>query len=160
MCGRDRSPWFCEREHAGFGVIGVGYDASEEAELALREAASLAKVLDSRLRVITVVPTLAPLPIQAPNLGQIQEAVRQSYRDALEKRVAQLSDDTSAEKVVRDGDPGATLADQGIELDLIVIGSRTYGPIRGVLAGSVSTQVMRNAPCPVLITPRGSEPSA
>ncbi|HSS43092.1 MAG TPA: universal stress protein [Solirubrobacterales bacterium] len=38
--------------------------------------------------------------------------------------------------------------------DLLVAGSRNYGPVRRVLLGSVSTQLMHRAPCPVLVVPR------
>lgn len=37
----------------------------------------------------------------------------------------------------------------------MVVGSRAYGPLRRVLLGSVATQLMRSAPCPLIVTPRG-----
>ncbi|MGZ5314181.1 MAG: universal stress protein, partial [Solirubrobacterales bacterium] len=61
-----------------------------------------------------------------------------------------------AEAVLKEGDPAATLSEQGAELDLIVIGSRGYGPVRAALLGAVSAQLVRTAPCPVLVTPRAS----
>ncbi len=35
-----------------------------------------------------------------------------------------------------------------------VAGSRGYGPVARVLLGSVSTQLIHKAPCPVLVVPR------
>jgi nucleotide-binding universal stress UspA family protein len=53
-----------------------------------------------------------------------------------------------------EGDPAEILAERSRALDLLVIGSRGYGPVRHALIGNVSTTVMRTAPCPVLIVPR------
>jgi nucleotide-binding universal stress UspA family protein len=41
-------------------------------------------------------------------------------------------------------------------VDLIVTGSRGYGPMRSVLAGSTSRYLADHAPCPVLVVPRGA----
>ena len=41
------------------------------------------------------------------------------------------------------------------------MGSRNYGPIRRVTAGSTAIELMRLAPCPVLVIPRAvAAPSA
>jgi nucleotide-binding universal stress UspA family protein len=52
------------------------------------------------------------------------------------------------------GDPVAVLSDQARVLDLLVLGSRGYGPVRRVLLGSVSAPLLDRAPCPVLVVPR------
>lgn len=148
---------FARADHAGFGLIGVGYDGSPESRLALAQAEALGRVLDCRLRVITVVPELAPLTVQVPNLGEIHESMRKGYRNLLKAGVATVEKGIDVEPLLIEGDPAAALADEGGELDLIVIGSRGYGPIRGALAGAVSATVMRTAPCPVLVTPRASD---
>ena len=64
-----------------------------------------------------------------------------------------------AETKLAEGDPAAVLADQGVELDLLVLGSRGYGPVRATLLGAVSAEVMRTAPCPVVVTPREAGPA-
>jgi nucleotide-binding universal stress UspA family protein len=48
------------------------------------------------------------------------------------------------------------LAERSRELDLLVVGSRGYGPVRQVLIGGVSAELMRRAACPVLIVPRSA----
>lgn len=40
---------------------------------------------------------------------------------------------------------------------LLVIGSRGLGPIRGAISGSVSREVLRRAPVPVVVVPPGME---
>ena len=57
---------------------------------------------------------------------------------------------------VRRGDPGRVLVDASRELDVLILGSRAYGPLRYVLLGSVSAEVMRAAHCPVLVLPRAA----
>ncbi len=40
---------------------------------------------------------------------------------------------------------------------MLFVGSRAYGPVRRVLLGSVSSELVESAPCAVLVTPRGTE---
>lgn len=55
-------------------------------------------------------------------------------------------------RVVR-GRPASALLDEAnaMQPDLIVVGSRGHGPLATVLLGSVSTEVVDHAPCPVLV---------
>ena len=52
------------------------------------------------------------------------------------------------------GDPAASLAMASAGLDLLVLGSRGYGPVRTALFGSVSRAVVSSAHCPVVVVPR------
>ena len=62
------------------------------------------------------------------------------------------------EAVIEEGDPAAVLARNGVDLDLLVIGSRGYGPVRRTLLGGVSAEVVRTAPCPVSSCPAAPPP--
>jgi nucleotide-binding universal stress UspA family protein len=42
------------------------------------------------------------------------------------------------------------------EIDLLVMGSRNYGPLRRTMVGSLARQVMTRAPWPVIVLPRGA----
>ena len=48
-------------------------------------------------------------------------------------------------------------SDHSDEADLLVVGSRGYGPFRRVLLGSVSAKLAESSPCPFLVCPRGLE---
>ena len=49
------------------------------------------------------------------------------------------------------------LADEAEKgLHLLLMGSRSYGPIRRVMVGSTAIELMRVAPCPVIVIPRGA----
>jgi nucleotide-binding universal stress UspA family protein len=41
-------------------------------------------------------------------------------------------------------------------MGLLVMGSRSYGPIRRVMVGSTAIDVMGRAPCPMIVVPRGA----
>jgi nucleotide-binding universal stress UspA family protein len=55
-----------------------------------------------------------------------------------------------------EGDPAEILAERSGALDLLVVGSRNYGPVRRALIGSVAAEVIRTASCPVLVVPRSA----
>jgi len=42
-------------------------------------------------------------------------------------------------------------------LDLLVVGSGVYGPLRAVLLGSVSSALVRSAKPPLVFVPRGAD---
>ena len=52
-------------------------------------------------------------------------------------------------------DAGEVLLRISDHVDLMVSGSRGYGPVRSVLLGSVSRRLVDDAACPVLVVPRG-----
>jgi nucleotide-binding universal stress UspA family protein len=52
-------------------------------------------------------------------------------------------------------DPADVLIRVSAHLDLLVCGSRGYGPLRAVLLGGVTHRVTSAAHCPVLVLPRG-----
>ena len=73
----------------------------------------------------------------------------QSQADALRRR----GQDATA--LLVQGDPAERIVAEGEKLgaDLIVLGSRGHGPTYEFLVGSVAHDVLRHAPCPVLVVP-------
>ena len=57
---------------------------------------------------------------------------------------------------VLEGDPVRELLFEAGQLGLLVCGSRSYGPVRRLLLGSTSSRLVREAPVPVLVLPRGA----
>jgi nucleotide-binding universal stress UspA family protein len=49
---------------------------------------------------------------------------------------------------------GEELAAFGEELDLLVVGSRGYGPVKRLVIGSTSDYLERHARCSLLVLPR------
>ena len=85
-----------------------------------------------------------------------------SYNDKLRDRasaeldeaVAKLDGEPRGEPFFAVGNAAEILAEASEELDLLVLGSRGYGPLHSVLVGGVAGRVVREAACPVLVLPR------
>jgi nucleotide-binding universal stress UspA family protein len=138
---------FADHEHVGAGLVGVAIDGGEEAEAALGLAAQLAAGLGARLRVITIVPP--------PDKSGVAEVIARDRGNEIQDRARrELDPSLDVEFAVEEGNPSTSLARHGVDLDLLVIGSRGYGPVRRRMLGGVSAEVMRSAPCPVLVVPR------
>lgn len=71
--------------------------------------------------------------------------------------LTEAEDDVSTEVAV--GKPWEQLASHSGDLDLLVLGSRSFGPLRRLLLGSSSTKVVQHARCPLLIVPHGTQVS-
>ena len=72
----------------------------------------------------------------------------------LEDAVAKLDGEPRGEPFFAVGNAAEILADGSEDLDLLVLGSRGYGPLHSVLVGGVAGRVVREAACPVLVLPR------
>ena len=71
-----------------------------------------------------------------------------------EERLARLVGDMSGvQRMIRRGDPCATISEAGrdVDIDLIVMGARGSSLLRGLLLGGVSESVLRSSSCPVFI---------
>ncbi|HEY7455446.1 MAG TPA: universal stress protein [Thermoleophilaceae bacterium] len=154
---------FAERDTAPLRTIGVGFDDTAESWTALQHAAAIGIAAGARLRLIHALDTAVAPPLDPAETELLTRQLRDSRQHALARAAASLSKDLHAETKMALGDPVRMLAheaDRG--LDLLVLGSRGYGPVRRVLLGSVSTELVRSAPCPLLVVPRSVEfdPSA
>jgi nucleotide-binding universal stress UspA family protein len=53
-----------------------------------------------------------------------------------------------------EGDPMIALAAASRNLDLLIVGSRSYGPLGAVLLGAVTRRLASAAECPFMVVPR------
>jgi len=155
------------RDPRAVKVVAAAFDGSPEAHIALRTAHALATRTGAALRVVMVIEPPAAIPghfVPLPGLEplvtmeraetlQHQELAAQT---ALDRALHALGNPGQLERQVLSGsDPAAAiLAATGSDVDLLLLGSRAYGPARRALVGSVSAAVLRHASCPVLVTPR------
>jgi nucleotide-binding universal stress UspA family protein len=135
-------------------LIGVGFNGGPEAEAALKWSAAFAQSVGGRLRVIAVHEPMAfgGVGVGTFPTASVSQVLHQQLQRETEDAVAGL--DVPAEVVLGDGSAAAVLAGQTAELDLLVLGSRGYGPLRSVLLGTVSEATVAEAQSPVLIVPR------
>ena len=59
-------------------------------------------------------------------------------------------------EVVLTGDPAVELARLSHHADLLVLGSHGHGKAAGLLLGSVVSECLRHAACPVVVIPAGA----
>jgi nucleotide-binding universal stress UspA family protein len=140
-------------------IVGAGYDTTDESEAALQAACRVARSFDARLRVIRVFDATrveTPALMTLPSYQTISRDYEADQREGLERAVAALPGDITAEAVFAVGRPGGELAAQSQDVDLMIVGSRGYGPLAVVMLGGATHTLIRDAACPVLILPRGT----
>jgi nucleotide-binding universal stress UspA family protein len=155
-----------ELPDGGIATVGAAFAPTREGRDALRAAALVAEAAGARLRVVMVLdPKLAQH--QAPGLlahqhrdqGPGEDAagrIRLEAERTLDEAIASLPDVGDVQRDVLFQDPADGLAAASEHLDLLVMGSRAYGPLRAVMLGGVSRRVITRAACPVLVLPRGT----
>jgi nucleotide-binding universal stress UspA family protein len=140
-----------ERVHDGFDRIVVGYDGSAEAEIALQRGAALAARDELQLHIVSVTtpPVLAPGPFAGPIPSTLPDAPA-----VLVRGVKSVDPEIEAHGKALHGAAAPELADYCGPDDLLLVGSRSYGPLGRTLLGSVASTLIHTAPCPVLVVPR------
>jgi nucleotide-binding universal stress UspA family protein len=143
---------YASEERGPFRTIAVAYDDTPEAEAALRRAEEIGLACRSNIVIYTV---SAPSAI-VPGASGYTPSVPPEAGALVTRSVKGVDERLGATGRALSGTPGATIAEacEEVGADLLVAGSRGYGPVRRVLLGSVSTQLLHKAPCPVLVVPR------
>jgi nucleotide-binding universal stress UspA family protein len=139
----------------GLRVLGVGFDGSAAARLALETATELAIAGGAALRVYAVARRVPQVhAAQASGHAVVSPTEAEALRGALQKAVAELPAAVRALPVFLRGDPAGELVEAVANgVDMLLLGARAGGPIRRALHGSVTESVLLRAHCPVLITP-------
>jgi len=131
--------------------VGVAYNGSPESRRALAKALEVAAPTNATVDALEVVaiPSYAFTGMMPPSIG---EGIEMMLSEANE-RMSQLA---GADGRAVYGLPGEELAAFGDELDILVVGSRSYGPVRRLVLGSTSDYLERHARCSLLVLPRAS----
>ena len=141
-------------------VVVVGVDGSEQARVAVLEAASQAERLGATLRVICAVPqysgSLAWVP--APMDRKALFADIQVQLDAGMAWLKSHYPHLPMESELKDGSPVDVLVAESRHVELIVVGTRGRGGFTGMLLGSTSDGVLHHAKGPVLVVPDREDP--
>jgi nucleotide-binding universal stress UspA family protein len=133
--------------------IVVGVDGSEGALAALRWTAEEAAQWDADVVAVQaweftplIVATEAPIDLAE---------LRRETDELLDAQVRKCFGDREGrvERRVVEDLPARAVLDAAADADLIVVGSRGRGGLKGLLLGSVSQKVVSHAPCPVVVVP-------
>ena len=137
-------------EHPGpIGKVGVAYNSSPESTAALALARELAASTGATVHALEVVsiPTYVYGGLVAPTIGEVIEEMLKEANGRLEELP-----DVKGHAVY--GLAGEELAVFGDQVDILVVGSRGYGPVKRLVLGSTSAYLQRHARCSLLVLPR------
>lgn len=141
-----------------FKNILVAYDGSTCSEEALKAAMKfMDQDSEAKLHILNVVDAIPPTiyGLYGPNLTK---TVLDEFEDLANhllskaKEIVKRHEDSCVFSKAQ-GNPAEKIVDYADEndIDLIVIGSRGLGAVKGMLLGSVSSRVLQQANCHVLI---------
>ena len=144
----------------------IAYDGSEPSQHALEQGVSLAKLTDSDVTIMSVVPRIM-IPVftepgtgasmySAQEMANAQREMSRYYSDSLKEasqRLASEYPELKVETELLEGRPSQAIIDMAENdgFDLIVIGSRGLGGITGWILGSTSRKVVDSCTVPVLL---------
>lgn len=147
-------------------TILVAVDGSGNAKAAVDVAAELAAKLAARLLVVNVVahigldrvPEELRSYVELEHLRVTEHELLQGTADAIVADAAQRARERGAadvETLTATGDPAHVIIDTSSKrrVDLIVMGRRGLGTVKGLLLGSVSHKVSQLAECACLMVP-------
>lgn len=136
--------------------IVVGVDGSDESMAALRWALREAALRGASLRVLHAwsYPAVVGFPtMRLVDIGVMRESSEALLADAIAKASSGSPSTVSIDPVVTEGSAAQALVDASEGADLLVVGARGHGGFLGLVLGSVATQVVHHATCPVVVVP-------
>jgi nucleotide-binding universal stress UspA family protein len=158
---------YADAENGEIRRIGVGFSDTHEGTAAVYLAHELATLVRGELELIAAAGVSASEAAYAASAGllsKLEDDVFAEAREKVEQLVGALGEGVPLSVELERDDPCRLLIERTGSLDLLVLGSRAYGPFRCALLGSVSAGVIARAQCPAVVLPRGarrcaSEPS-
>jgi nucleotide-binding universal stress UspA family protein len=129
--------------------VGVAYNASPESEAALALARELAAPTGASIHALEVVPIMS-----YAYTGIVPAAIGESVDVMLQEANSRLQELPDVQGHAVYGLTGEELAAFGDELDVLVVGSRGYGPVKRLMLGSTSEYLERHARCSLVVIPR------
>jgi nucleotide-binding universal stress UspA family protein len=137
-------------------------DGSPAADQARDLVAALPWREGGRVRIVSVAPTRsellgAPWAVDVlPDADQLEDEALRVHREAIEaaeREISSARDDLAIESILARGRAATVIVDEArtMPAELIVVGHRGHGRWESMLLGSVSSEVVDHAPCPVLV---------
>ena len=130
----------------------VPVDGSDGSDKAVANATSMAEIYGAKLNFLYVA-NINQLAINSALSQAILQAVTKAGQTIIERAENMIPSGIEFESFLETGSPAAVILEfeEKLEIDLIVMGSRGLGLVKGVLLGSVSQYIVERAKCPVLV---------
>jgi len=144
-------------EDAATPHILVPLDFSADADYALEIAVELAQKRQARMSLLHVIDRPPMGPGEIPLSGSYQQEVLTAVDQHMTRTLVHVQQTgLKADMTIRRGNPLQTILEvaHSQNIDLIVMGTRGRTGFKRVLLGSVAENVVRLAPCPVMVTHR------
>jgi nucleotide-binding universal stress UspA family protein len=144
----------------GLHTLGVAYTDTPEGRRALDSAVAVARRSGAKLRVLAAVKPheVGKVAGEGPAKESTGYDVTGAESQSAERRIREaVGGGVDVETDVSVQDPADFLVAASQNVDLLVCGSRGYGPRRAVLLGGVSRRVVAESACPVIVLARGVE---
>jgi nucleotide-binding universal stress UspA family protein len=141
---------------AAWETLGAGFVDSAEGRAAVDGAHALARRTGARLRVLSGVQPRGWMLRGAP-FDDVAEELRAAAEEAAHEATATLLG-APVDVDVAVVEPGDLLAGASAVVQLLVCGSRGYGPTPATLLGGVTRRLVEEAACPVLVVAHGATP--
>jgi nucleotide-binding universal stress UspA family protein len=136
----------------------VPIDGSKNSLTALSHAVAMAHSLDAEITIlyVSVLSQQTPLYDQVKGItipANISTDPANFAKQILTEALKHVPEGTKVQTYNKVGEPRIAITEFAEQngYDIIIIGSRGLGTISGLLLGSVSTYVVRNSHCPVLV---------
>lgn len=130
--------------------IVVGVDGSKQSRAAMDWAVEEAKVRGGHVLALTA--WHFPYVTDAAGQAWDYEVFQTDAQSILDEELARVRGrGVQISGRIVQGSPASVLVDASGEADLVAVGSRGHGGFTGLLLGSVSTQTVHHAHCPVLV---------
>lgn len=136
-------------------VIGVAYDRSAEAVQALHVAIGIARDIGARLEIVEALDVSPSPAIWGYTVTEYLDSLVGPEHERMKAMADQLVVPATGAAVR--GQTHRVLRELSTRVDLVICGSRTWGPAGRISFGSAADRLIHNAPCPVLVVPRGVE---
>jgi len=140
--------------------IGVAYVDTRDGREALRMAVRVAQRIPARLTLYSVSGQSSErysYLVGRTDEQAFWDKARDSFGKSLDFAGAGVPPELKPRTVLLEGPIVDSLATLGADdVDLLVCGSRGYGPVRRVLLGGVSSRLIRRARVPVAVVPRAT----
>ncbi|MGY1831736.1 universal stress protein [Geodermatophilus sp. SYSU D01180] len=140
--------------------VTCAWAGTDRSRAALAWARRRAAAWEVPLRLVTFAPERDPLLPSETGLHverEVSSAWARQAREELDRVAAGLPGPPQAAVARGPGWPGAVSAAGWSDGDLLVVGSSRLGPLARVFLGSTATRIVRAAPVPVVVVPRGTE---
>jgi len=139
-------------ESRAFGLVTGAVDGGDETERVARVAARIARRAGGSLRLVMVVDvpfSHGPEFTSTLGYGSLKPEVREAAEKTLERGVTAAGAGVEIETRIGEGPVADGIARESEGSDLLVIGSRGYGPLRRVVLGSSTGKILEAVTCPV-----------